>query len=124
MSYIPTSHYQRPTRVSYVQHNGGICCFTTSESHLEYIAYFTTITQPSHPPYYCFTSGTITHSNIYLWSEVSVAPDGTVPLDIIEYTIPLHSLIHYGVAEQLSATYHNAPAPLTIPHTTPQYPGA
>ena len=99
MSYIPTSHYQHPTRVSYVQYNGGICCFTTAESCPEYIAYFTTITQPSHPPYYCFTSGAVTNGSIHLRSKVSVAPDGTVPLDIIEYTIPLHSLIHYGVAK-------------------------
>ena len=106
------------------QTQGQVRCQTTRARRTLSSRNLTTITQPSHLPYYCFTSGTVTNGSIHLQSEVSVAPDNTAPRDVIEYTIPLHSLIHYGVAERLSATYHNSPVPLTILYTTPQYPGA
>ena len=62
----------------------------TAESCLEYITYFTTITQPSHPPYYCFTSGAVILFYFILFLKLVIVPVNTTDISIWLNYLTMH----------------------------------
>src|SRR5579863_10174499 len=106
---------------SYIQYIHGACHFMTYKSTPTVHSYFTTVTQPSRPTFYAFTTGTIADGKIVVRSEVTPSQRPDLAPDIFEYTIPIIQFVYYEVTKQLATATHGSTMTFPLPDSTSYY---